>query len=42
MSVAPSTAPLASPIVVCEARKVWTQYGNTIIHRNLDLQAYQG
>jgi len=29
-----------TPSIVCEARKVWTIYGNTVIHRNLDLQAY--
>ncbi len=32
----------SAPPIVCEARKVWTQYGNIVIHRNLDLQAYQG
>lgn len=31
-----------TPTVVCEVRKVWTQFDSTIVHRDLDLKVYQG
>lgn len=32
----------STPTIVCEARKVWTQYGNTTVLQDLDLQVRQG
>lgn len=37
-----SAAPAASPIPVVEARGVWTRFGETLIHRDLDLDVPSG